>query len=185
MPNQNFYVDEGNFVRFDLFDIVNAPSIQESDSFELTFYEFDDPIMTITQGVTITATPGELSNMQVVPEGFRVRDLVPYSFGFVTSNRVFQDGTIKIEVPTEIEVIESELAITPVTTISEDGSVSLSYDELSHSILVQNPFPQDFNTAQLVEFIISAGLKNAESTEPISSFTIETLDSTGSIIDAG
>lgn len=63
VPNQNFYVDEGNFIRFDLFDIVNAPSIQESDSFELTFFEFDDPIMTITRGVTITATPGELSNL--------------------------------------------------------------------------------------------------------------------------
>lgn len=45
VPNQNYYVDEGNFIRFVLFDIVNAPSKQTSDSFELTFYEFDDVIM--------------------------------------------------------------------------------------------------------------------------------------------
>lgn len=58
VPNQNYYVDEGNFIRFDLFDIVNAPSILPSDSFELTFYEFDDIIMSITQGISTTADPG-------------------------------------------------------------------------------------------------------------------------------
>jgi hypothetical protein len=60
VPNQNYYVDEGNFIRFVLFDIVNAPSMQTSDSFELTFYEFDDVIMKVTQGITVTADPGKL-----------------------------------------------------------------------------------------------------------------------------
>lgn len=56
-------MDEGNYVRFDLFDIVNAPSIQQSDSFEIYFYEFDDIIMQVTQGVQITAQPGTLTNV--------------------------------------------------------------------------------------------------------------------------
>lgn len=96
VPNANYFVDQGNFVKFDLFDIVNPPSNHPSDSFKLTFYEFDDVIMTVTSGVQITAAPGSLNSLSVTPEGYRVRDQVPYTFSFVTTNRVFTDSLISI-----------------------------------------------------------------------------------------
>jgi hypothetical protein len=119
VPNSQFYVDEGNYFRFDLFDIVNAPSIRTSDSFELSFFEFDDVIMQIEQNVTIKATPGKLSHIQVLPEGYRVREKVPYIFQFVTDNRVFTDSIINIVVPREITVQPNNLTLTAVTNIND------------------------------------------------------------------
>lgn len=60
VPNSNFYVDEGNFIKFELFDLINAPSVKPSNSFKLTFYEFDDVIMSVGSGVYVTAKSGQL-----------------------------------------------------------------------------------------------------------------------------
>jgi hypothetical protein len=78
VPNSNYYVDQGAYVQFNLISIVNPSSVQPSDSFQITFYEYDDPIMTVASGLFVVAQPGTLSNVQIVPQGYRVRDSVPY-----------------------------------------------------------------------------------------------------------
>lgn len=54
VPNSNYYVDEGSFVQFNLISIVNPSSVQASDSFQITFYEYDDPIMMVDSGLFVT-----------------------------------------------------------------------------------------------------------------------------------
>ena len=54
VPNSNYYVDEGSFVQFNLISIVNPSSVQASDSFQITFFEYDDPIMMVDSGLFVT-----------------------------------------------------------------------------------------------------------------------------------
>jgi len=67
--------------------------------------------MTVQPGPTLTATPGKLSNIIVEPETYLVRDQTPYKFSFVTLNSIAVDSKVVIQVPTELGVIPSNLAV--------------------------------------------------------------------------
>lgn len=94
--------------------------------------------MSITSNITVTAVPGVLSNIQVLPNSYRVKDSVPYSFSFVTQNRVFKTSQIAITVPKEINV--NNLTFTPVATVAQDGSAKISYDSVNTRIVISNAF---------------------------------------------
>jgi hypothetical protein len=76
----------------------------------------------------------------VQPEGYRVRDLVPYAFAFVTENRVFQNSLINIVIPKEITVDGGDLTVLPVTNVNENSDLAISYDADSHTVQLSNVF---------------------------------------------
>ena len=60
--------------------------------------------MNIKTGLSVTASPGELSNVKVTPEGIRVRESVPYVFQFLTHNMVDTKSQIRVILPQAIGV---------------------------------------------------------------------------------
>ena len=55
-------------------------------------------------GLTYTANPGILENVQIIPENYKTRSVVPYDFSFETKNQLFENGDIDIIVPPELTV---------------------------------------------------------------------------------
>jgi hypothetical protein len=47
VPTSNYYVDAGNFIKFDLIYLTNPASIKTTDPFNITFYDEDNIIMTV------------------------------------------------------------------------------------------------------------------------------------------
>lgn len=82
----------------------------------------------------------------IEPEGYRVREEVPYTFSFVTSNRVFTNGQISIKVPGDVKVTGDRLKLVPIKTVSEDGRAKLSWVESTRTIKITNAFKADFTT---------------------------------------
>jgi len=73
VPTSHYYVDAGNFVKFDLIYLTNPISITTTDPFTISFYDEDHIIMTVQPGPTVTATPGKFQSIYVEPESYRVR----------------------------------------------------------------------------------------------------------------
>jgi hypothetical protein len=44
--------------------------------------------MSVKSGLSVSASPGVLTNVKVTPEGIRVRESVPYVFQFMSQNMV-------------------------------------------------------------------------------------------------
>lgn len=47
VPTSDYYVDAGNFIKFDLIYLTNPGSIKTTDPFNITFYDEDNIIMTV------------------------------------------------------------------------------------------------------------------------------------------
>lgn len=99
VPTSSYYVDAGNFVKFDLIYLTNPASIKTTDPFKISFYDEDNIIMTVSPGPTLTATPGKFQSLYAEPENYRVRQETPYKFGFVTLNAINADSKVLITVP--------------------------------------------------------------------------------------
>ena len=63
-----------------------------------------------------------------------------YDFSFETANNIFANGDMAIIVPTEIDVDESALAFTPSSSVSLTNFITLSWDELTRTISINNAF---------------------------------------------
>ena len=135
--------------------------------------------------MTYTASPGVLANLIVSPEDYKTRAQVQYSFSFETANALYAFGDMAIIVPSELEVDESALAFTPSVGISLTNIITLSWDETTRTITINNAFEQAVSAPTFVAFTIDSGLQNAYSVEPITPITVQTLDPEGHIVDQG
>lgn len=71
----------------------------------MAVYHEEDIILNVDQdGLTYTATPGILENVQIRPENYKTRQSVPYEISFETKNDLFVGSDIEIIVPAEIGV---------------------------------------------------------------------------------
>jgi len=93
-------------------------------------------------GLTYKASPGILENVQIIPENYKTRQAVPYDFSFETKNTLFENGDIAILVPREIEVTRANLKYTPLATVSLTNLVTLSWDETTRIIHINNVFSE-------------------------------------------
>ncbi len=59
MPTSNYYVDAGNYVKFDLLYLTNPGSQKPTDPFNITFFDETNIIAIVRPGPTLTATPGK------------------------------------------------------------------------------------------------------------------------------
>ena len=75
-------------------------------------------------------------------------------------------------VPTEIDVDETILAFTPSVSVSLVNPITLSWDEDTRTIKINNAFDLALTAPVLVAFYIDAGLQNAYSVEPITPIII-------------
>lgn len=186
VPSQNNYVNEGNPFKFGLLQLKNPGSIQETPEFEINIYQEDKQILRVDPtGLTYKASPGILENVRIIPENYKTRQAVPYDFSFETKNALFQNGDIAILVPSEIEVTPANLKYTPLATVSLTNTVTLSWDEATRTIHINNAFAEAIPAPTQVRFRIDAGLRNSYSTDPITPITVQTLDVDGEVIDEG
>ena len=93
-------------------------------------------------GLTYKASPGILENVQIVPENYKTRQAVPYDFSFETKNALFVNGDLAILVPAEIEVTSSNLKYTPLATVSLTNTVTLTWDDTTRTIHINNAFAE-------------------------------------------
>ena len=110
--------------------------------------------------------------MQVVPENYKTRASVPYTFSFETKNDLFVSGDINIIVPTEIDVDSTALTVTPLATISLTNTLTVTWTESTRAIRIDNAFGEAFAAPVQVRLSIDAGLTNPYSTDPITPFTV-------------
>ena len=65
----------------------NPETIQTTPEFAISIYDEDDIIIEVDpNGLTYTAQPGRLENIQIFPENYKTRQSVPYEFSFETKN---------------------------------------------------------------------------------------------------
>lgn len=94
--------------------------------------------------MTYEASPGSLASLTVFPETYRVREEVPYTFNFITTNKVLKDGGIQIVVPETISVVsEASLSLTPIASMNQLNTIAISYDESTHTITISNAFTEN------------------------------------------
>lgn len=55
--------------------------------------------MTVESGLFVTPKPGALTKVTIEPQGYRVRDTVPYKISFITQNQLFADSAIVVKIP--------------------------------------------------------------------------------------
>lgn len=145
VPSSRYYVDADNYVRFSLTNLKNPGSVQATDPFSMSIYEQDNIILNVdNRGLTYSAQPGFLSNVEVFPDNYKTRQQVPYQFSFETKNALSRDGHIGIIVPPEISVDPSALVLTPQSTISFSSSVRLEWEPDTRELSINNAFEQEF-----------------------------------------
>ena len=87
VPSSQYYVDQNNYVKFGVQDMKNPETIQTTPEFAISIYDEDDIIIEVDpNGLTYTAQPGRLENIQIFPENYKTRQSVPYEFSFETKN---------------------------------------------------------------------------------------------------
>lgn len=91
VPNQNYYVDQGNFVKFGLVSMKNPGSIDPTSAFSLTLYDQNYEILTVSPNTDLiyTATPGLLQYIKIEPYNYKTREAVIYNFSFEAKNDLY------------------------------------------------------------------------------------------------
>lgn len=134
-----------------------------------------------TTGFTLSATPGMLGSVSVVPDTYRTRAFATYTFGFIVGNALAAGGQITIQIPTEVTVISTSLTFSALSnTLS---TATLAYDTTTRIIKLTNVFSGAVAAQTVVKFAIGGGLYNPQTTKPSSVFIITTLDSSSNAID--
>ena len=141
VPSYVNQVDPNNPITFGLLQLKNPGSIQTTPEFAIAIYQEEDIILNVDQdGLTYTASPGVLANLIVQPEDYKTRKLVQYFFSFETANALYVFGDMAIIVPPEIDVDESALVFTPTVGISLTSIITVSWDEATRTIRINNAF---------------------------------------------
>lgn len=143
VPLPQNYQDEGNPAVFSLMLMKNPGSTMDSPPFSVTIYDNESTILKVNpEGFTFAATPGKLSEINVTPDNYKVRDKVNYRFSFVTKNTLYRGGSIGIILPEEILVSPRELKLVPIQTVNPFGNVTFEYDETRRRLEIKNAFVQ-------------------------------------------
>jgi len=79
VPFSENYADVGTAVQVQLISLRNPATTTTTSAFSIQWFEQDFIIMESTS-VTLTATPGNLTNCLVVPDTYRTRTATPYKF---------------------------------------------------------------------------------------------------------
>lgn len=141
VPSFTNQVDPSNPITFGLLQLKNPGSIQTTPEFAIAIYQEEDIILNVDQnGLTYTASPGELQNLIVTPSDYKTRQKVSYEFSFETANNLYVNGDLAIIVPTEIDVDESALAFTPSSSLSLTNIITVAWDASKRTITINNAF---------------------------------------------
>ena len=180
---QSSYVSVGDIITFTLSSITNPSSTAASSSFIIRTYEGVDYIIEqVTTGVTVTATPGDITTFTVSPDNTRIRERTFYTFSLVAENIIPVGSSLTITFPTEIlaEDRTGTSCISSTTTISSAATCTVT----STSILViSGGFPTSAIAAgTTISFKVSSIL-NGETVKPTSNFAAKFSDSNSNTVD--
>lgn len=182
--SQSSYVNSGEYIQFSLSPITNPSATSPSGSFTIqTFEGVDYSIETVTTGVTVTATTGEIKTFTVSPENTRIRERTLYTFTFVTENDVPVGSSITIIFPTQI-AIEDRTSTACVSGATGISSTNARCTVTSTSrLVITGGFPTTaIKAGNTISFKVNSVL-NGNTVEPTSNFQAEFLDSTSFAID--
>ena len=164
---------------FNISDISNPPSLDESSTFEfyVTTQNRINEINERTTGVTITNTEaGTLTDASASPDDSSLGATTNYLISFLPTTYIYQDTMIKVAIPSQITVSDST-AITCTEILVIESTLSCTYDSSTHTVTVSDGFATEATYIQSqVEFKISS-LTNPASATTTDSFTIQTLTS--------
>ena len=152
----------------------------------MSIYEQDNIILEVNnEGLTYHAQPGRLENIEVFPENYKTRQQVPYVFSFETKNTLNMLGHMAVIIPPQITVEKTALQIEPISTVTFTDALSLDYNEETRELSILNAFEQNWPAPVKIQFVILDGLINADSTDPITPFIIQTHNENQEVIDEG
>jgi hypothetical protein len=173
--------------------VVNPPSIQPSDVFNITtYYSITDDTSVATGSMgSITATPSTLNSLSVsiTPSSFVVQATqVDYTITFILNNPIAIGGYIVLGIPYGISAVISSASGNCYAAVGAGSLSSTSCTGIDNSSMYVITFPSIFLSQGVtgntqITLKIARIFTNPISTESVSSFTIATYTSTNYLID--
>ena len=96
--------------------------------------------MSIASGtnLAITSEAAQLTSVAITPANYRTRAAVSYTFYFIATNNLIENGHIEITIPTSMTVTSANLALTVSQTVA--SSATLEYQLGNSTIKIVNAF---------------------------------------------
>jgi hypothetical protein len=178
------YINENEEISFTILGIVNPSTTAASGSFTiLTTESIDYQIETVSAGVTVTATAGDITTFSVSPENTKIRERTVYLFTLVTENDVPIGSSIVISFPTEI-VIDDGSSVSCILSGTGVSTTTESCSSVSNILTITNVFPTAGVTAGTTfTFRVSSISQNPETTEVTGAFSAKINDASGNVVD--
>ncbi|CAG9327887.1 unnamed protein product [Blepharisma stoltei] len=185
--NKNIYITNGfpsdfgtGNVSFSLNKITNPSTISTTGTFTLQVYidsNFQYLISQISQ-ISITATAGTLSSVNISPSSSTTGDIATYTFTIATSNTIPTGGILLVYLPSDISISDTTSACSFISGFESTAKCTLT----STSITITNCFAISSFSPGTLKFSLGS-IQNPVSTKPTASFNIRTQTSNNLDID--
>ena len=134
--SQSNYVNSGEYIQFTLTSITNPTTTVTSSAFNIktmdaVYYSIESG----TNGITVTATPGDITKFTVSPSNTKIRERTIYSFVFTTENSISVGSVLTIIFPSEITV-DNRSATSCVSGATSISSTSAKWTVTDNKTLV-------------------------------------------------
>jgi hypothetical protein len=167
--------------------VVNPSSTAPTGSFTVTTYYSanDDTLVATGTGNAITATPSTITSVTVIPSSLVVQATsVSYTVKFTPINNIPVSGLLRLGIPIAIPASLTNLMATSCSAgTSSLSTVACSSASNSSLSLINFTIPSGATAGIPFNLQVQSIFTNPSSTQPVSSFTIETFTSSGYLID--
>lgn len=177
------YVTSGD-IQFTVSTITNPSSTAASSSFTIkTFEGVDYAIESVSTGVTVTATAGDITTFTVSPDNTKIRERTLYTFTFVTENTIPVGASLTITFPSGItaENRSGTSCVTAATGITTAAKCTVTSSTL---LVITAGFATSAVTAgNTISFKVNS-ITNANTVQTTGNFQAYFSDSSSNIIDS-
>ena len=177
------YVDANETISIQILNITNPSSTATTGTFSITTYRgVNYQIETVTSGITVTATPGDILNFTVTPDNTEIRENTIYRFEFITENIILSGSSLIITFPSEITV-RSDTPTSCISVSTEMNSTTATCGVSGNVLTISSGFPNDVTAGNSITFTATSVATNANTTATTSYFQAQFDDSSSNTID--